>query len=75
VSLERLSRLPDGRVAYALRRRWGKQTHRVMRPLELLARLAALVPAPRHRLIRVHGPESAMHEEPLRAPRCVPEAT
>lgn len=55
VSLERLSRLPDGRVAYALRKPWGKQTHRVMQPLELLAHLAALVPPLRHPLIRFHG--------------------
>jgi hypothetical protein len=55
LSLERLSRLPDGRVAYALRKPWGKQTHRVMQSLELLARLAALVPPPRHPLIRFHG--------------------
>jgi hypothetical protein len=55
VSLERLSRLPDGRIASALRKPWGKQTHRVMQPLELLARLAALVPPPRHPRIRFHA--------------------
>jgi hypothetical protein len=55
LSLERLRSLPDGRVAYALRKPWGKQTHRVMTPLQFLARLVALVPPPRHPLIRFHG--------------------
>jgi hypothetical protein len=55
LSLARLSRLPDGRVAYALRKPWGRQTHRVMRPVDFLARLAALIPPPRHPLIRFHG--------------------
>jgi hypothetical protein len=55
LSLARLSRLPDGRVAYALRKPWGRQTHRVMRPVDFLARLAALISPPRHPLIRFHG--------------------
>ena len=55
LSLERLTRLPDGRVAYALRKPWGRQTHRVMDPTTFLARLAALVPPPRHPLVRFHG--------------------
>ncbi|HWA73779.1 MAG TPA: transposase [Polyangiaceae bacterium] len=55
LSLQRLRVLPDGRVAYALRKPWGKQTHRVMTPLQFLARLVALVPPPRHPLIRFHG--------------------
>ena len=55
LSLQRLSQLPDGRLAYALRKPWGRQTHRVMAPLEFMARLAALVPPPRHPLIRFHG--------------------
>lgn len=66
VSLERLSRLPDGRVAYALRKPWGRQTHRVMDPTTFLARLAALVPPPRHPLVRFHGvfaPHSAWRKK------------
>jgi len=55
LSLERLTRLPDGRIAYELRRPWGRQTHRVMEPLAFMARLAVLVPPPRHPLIRFHG--------------------
>ncbi len=55
LSLERLSRLPDGRIAYELRKPWGRQTHRVMDPLAFMARRAARVPPPRHPLIRFHG--------------------
>lgn len=56
LSLERLSLLRDGRVAYELQRPWRRgETHRVMQPIELLARLSALVPAPRHPLVRFHG--------------------
>jgi hypothetical protein len=55
LSLERLTRLADGRVAYALRKPWGRQTHRVMDPATFLARLAALVPPPRHPLVRFHA--------------------
>ena len=56
LSLERLSVLRDGRIAYKLQRPWrGGETHRVMQPIELLARLSALVPPPRHPLIRFHG--------------------
>ena len=53
---ERVSELPDGRVAYRLKQSGGRgETHRVMEPLEFMARLAALVPPPRHPLVRYHG--------------------
>jgi hypothetical protein len=55
LSLERLSVLPDGRVAYEIRKPWGPQTHRVMTPMAFLARLAALIPPPRHPLVRFFG--------------------
>jgi hypothetical protein len=43
-ALERLSVLPDGRVAYRIKKPWRPgQTHRLMTPLEFLARLAAIV--------------------------------
>jgi len=45
---ERLSELPDGRIAYELRRPWSDGTSRiVLQPLVFLAKLAALVPPPR----------------------------
>ena len=44
LSLERLSMMRDGRVAYRLQRPWRRgETHRVMQPVELLARLSALI--------------------------------
>jgi hypothetical protein len=55
LSLERLAVLRDGRVAYELRKPWGGATHRVMTPLQFLARLAALISPPRHPLIRFYG--------------------
>ena len=56
LSLDRLSVLPDGRVAYRVRHPLGPNaTHRVMEPVELLARLAAIVPPPRYPLLRYHG--------------------
>lgn len=78
LSLERLSQLKDGRLAYALRKPWGKQTHRIMRPTEFLARLSALIPPPRHPLVRFHGvfaPHSAWRKRivPRKSPH-VPEA-
>jgi hypothetical protein len=56
LSLERLSLLEDGRVAYRLRKaRKNGATYLVMTPIELLAKLAALVPPPRFPLIRFAG--------------------
>jgi hypothetical protein len=55
LSLERLSVLRDGRIAYAIRKPWTSETHRVMQPVQFLARLAALISPPRHPLIRFHG--------------------
>lgn len=55
LSLERLSLLEDGRVAYRIKAPQGRRTHRVMTPLQFLARLCALIPPPRHPLVRFHG--------------------
>ena len=47
ISSERLSRLPDGRVRYALKTPYRDgTTQMIFEPLDLLARLAALVPSP-----------------------------
>ncbi|MDC0683446.1 DDE-type integrase/transposase/recombinase [Sorangium atrum] len=54
-ALERLSILRDGRVAYQVKYPRRKGTHRVMTPIVFFARLAALVPPPRHPLVRYHG--------------------
>jgi hypothetical protein len=55
-AMDRFSELPDGRIAYQVRHPLAPgKTHRVMTPLELLARLAALVPPPRFPLLRYFG--------------------
>jgi hypothetical protein len=56
VSTERLSKLGDGRLLYRLKRRWRDgTTHVVFQPLELVEKLAAIVPPPRIHMIRYHG--------------------
>ena len=56
VAAERLSVLPDGRLLYRLKRRWRDgTTHMIFEPLELIEKLAALVPPPRFNLIRYSG--------------------
>jgi hypothetical protein len=53
---DRLSRLPDGRYRYRLRRRWVTgATDIVFDPLALMRRLALLMPHPRQHLLRTHG--------------------
>jgi hypothetical protein len=55
-SLERISLLSDGRVAYRLRkRRRSGATHLVLTPVHFLARIAELVPPPRYPLLRLAG--------------------
>jgi len=67
LSLERLSALPDGRLAYRLKRPLpGGREVLVLQPTELLRRLATLVPPPRGHLVRHHGvfgPNSAWRAE------------
>ena len=56
LSLKRLSLLPDGRIAYRGKYpKRGGRTHLVMTPLELLARIAALVPPPKIPSVRYSG--------------------
>jgi len=56
ICAERLSLLPDGRIAYKLKAPNARgATHRVMTPLELVARVIALIPPPHHHLVRYHG--------------------
>jgi hypothetical protein len=56
LATRRLSRLRDGRLLYRLKRRWRDgTTHVVFEPLELLEKLAALVPPPRIHQVRYHG--------------------
>jgi hypothetical protein len=52
----RFRKLSDGRIAYRVKYAdKGKAKHRIMTPVELLARISALIPPPRYPLIRYHG--------------------
>jgi hypothetical protein len=57
ISLERLRRLPGGRIGYRLKyvERGRKGKHRVMTPMEFMARLAAIIAPPRYPLVRYGG--------------------
>ncbi|WP_002621695.1 transposase [Cystobacter fuscus] len=56
LALERLSRAEDGRIAYRMKRPLPDgTTHLLFTGLELLRRLASLVPPPRANLTRFHG--------------------
>jgi hypothetical protein len=56
VATERLSVFPDGRVLYRLRHKWHNgATQVVFEPLDLIGKLAALVPPPRFNLVRYQG--------------------
>lgn len=53
---ERLEQGPGKLLIYRLRHRWRDgTTHVLFEPVELLERLAALVPPPRFNLVRYHG--------------------
>jgi hypothetical protein len=76
VSMQRFRRLRGGLVAYHLKYvRGPRAKHRIMDPMECLARLAALVPPPRYPLVRyagVLGPRSAWRKEIVPRPREAP---
>jgi hypothetical protein len=56
LALERLSRAEDGRIAYRMKRPLPNgTTHLLFTGLELLRRVASLVPPPRANLTRFHG--------------------
>ncbi|WP_245591669.1 transposase [Cystobacter fuscus] len=56
LALERLSRAEDGRIAYQMKRPLPDgTTHLLFTGLELLRRVASLVPPPRANLTRFHG--------------------
>ncbi len=56
MATERLALTPSGQVRYQLKTPYRDgTTHTVLEPLDLMARLAALVPPPRMHLTRYHG--------------------
>ena len=74
IAQDRLEKLPDGRLRYRLKKRWVDGTHSiVLEPMDLMARLVALVPAPRFHLVRYAGvlaPNSTLRQAvvPARVP-------
>ena len=73
IASERLEQLSDGRLLYRLKHPWRDgTTHMVFTPMELMEKLAALVPAPRVNLVRYHGvlaPRSAWRDSVVPAVR------
>lgn len=70
VSEDRLVRRPDGHIEFQLKRVWkGGVRSLVFDPVELVARLAALIPLPRAKMRRFYGVFASSHA--LRA-RVVP---
>jgi hypothetical protein len=73
LSLERLRRLPGGRVGYRLKYvRRGRSKYRIMTGLEFMARLSAIVAPPRYPLVRyggVLGPRSSWRRDVVPKPR------
>jgi len=56
VAQDALERAPDGRVLLRIRRPWSDGTRAIVfEPLELLARLASLIPRPHVHLLLYHG--------------------
>ena len=79
VSADRVTRLPDGRVAYRLKRRWSDGTSVVyFSALDFVSKLMALIPRPRVHLIRYHGclaPRSKLRRQVVpKPPRSSPRS-
>lgn len=56
IASDRLSELPDGRLALAFKHPWRNgTTHVVFTPHELIEKLIPLIPRPRAHLVRYHG--------------------
>lgn len=56
IALERLTLNANGQVVYSLKKPYDDgTTHIVMAPLELLEKIAAIIPRPRVHLTRFHG--------------------
>jgi hypothetical protein len=54
-ALDRIEVLKDGRICYRVKTVRRGRTHRIMTPMEFMARLAALVPPARIPYVRYHG--------------------
>jgi hypothetical protein len=72
LALDRLRRLPDGKIAYRVKYARTRSKYRVMTAVEFLARLSALIPPPYFPLLRLHGvlgPRSAWRKDVVPKPR------
>ena len=75
LSLDRIEVLRDGRISYRMKTPRKGRTHRVMEPLEFMARLAALIPHPWIPQIRYHGVFASRSSwRPLVTPKPPPQA-
>jgi hypothetical protein len=76
LAMERLSVLRDGSVAYKLKYASKRRSHRIMQPVEFMARLACIIAPPRLPLTRYHGvlaPGSSWRRQIVPAPRASAE--
>ena len=56
ICMERLTVRADGQIQYELKNPFSNgTTHILFSPLDFLSKLAALIPRPRHNLVRYHG--------------------
>lgn len=56
IATDRLEWLADGRLRYTMKKAWSDGTHAlVFEPLDLIARLCAMIPPPRFHMVRYHG--------------------
>jgi len=79
IAKDRLERTSDGRLRYELKKPWRDGTVAVfLEPLDLMARLCAMVPPPRFHMVRSHGvlaPHAALRAQVVPKPpkRSAPE--
>lgn len=71
IATHRLEWLEDGRLRYTMKKTWSDGTHAlVFEPLDLIARLCAMIPPPRFHMVRYHG---VLSSHASRRPEVVPE--
>jgi hypothetical protein len=70
IATDRLEWLDDGRLRYTMKKAWSDGTHAlVFEPLDLIARLVAMIPPPRFHMVRYHG---VLSSHASRRPEVVP---
>jgi len=61
IAQERLDEMANGKLRYSLKKPWRDGTVAlVLEPLDLLARVCALIPPPRFHMVRYHGLRGAV---------------